>query len=1289
MKKSMSITFVYLGMFAFRLGSGAMAPIPAFDLVETQTLHQEPHTATAFGPTPATRIGLTTQSAMSVPIPAPGPTLAGALRGTRNNQLFQYSSDLSAGTKESSIVTKENVTATRYPNSTKYCHYSELFYRYQELFYHYSELYCHYQECDLTFNHYSEDRKKKYQELKEQYSAMMNHYRDESQNHFEFGNKSHNYSEFGSSNNGSFNKHRNVRLDSQGHQDKGTVIWTWIVLFVATNALIISALLGCMYAGHGHGNNQQGPGGRLPPVWAPDMEPRYTFGQWQRDVLLWTISNEDIEAHRQAAMLLQVLRGGARELTRDLPDNIILQGGMLNGIRVDGMTYIMNLLGERYGQLGEESRLRAIKDLMEFDRRPQERIDDLITRFEVTRQRAAEGGNLVMSVEGLTYKLLRACKVSDHQFMNLLLPTQGRLPQTDRELMNMFSALRRMGHVVEKSKDNIAQGLGHQHGPTANAYMTSEVTWSEPASSSWDSNQGNGWTPQPRNDGWNFDSWTEDVYMASNTNVESGTDTDTVSSLGEQEYDYSDVPQGLDRDQTAEHLFWSYQQAKGRFRRFMRKPVRKVRRFIRRKGKGKGKHPGFYLASLNDQDLEEMFFKGFRKGKGKGKRSTGKGRGRRTNPKGPDGQIMKCRKCGSTEHFQKECPQNQGAPAPRPSGPPNFYTQETNRGPLNFVNETPVPEGISHVFVITELTEQGEQSLDQHTTRPHRDWNPQNVPTASVNQDDFDPWRQSSQESRESRGQNMWHNWMPTQLREEHEIRMQTLGSPLVPPHTNSRAMSSRDDPNTQAVPRTTPQLPMWATMATSTAARSSLTWSPDPERPKPLALYRTEFTPLEPQHEQVITRFHQRKGKGESALLPYETNQERMSPDAQRMVERFQNVQQANQTHRVTRKREVRRKNKVKMAAEEAEEGVHIRYDGDVDKCVICLDRFTKGEQVTRLICRHVLHEQCLTEYLVKSKKDDPPCPECRGTTRNPKGFKYIAENHFVFSPAQSEGHRSDDERQNQGSQAQPQDPTPPRQEPFRTQVNPENPPDIGSSNSTTWSQVRPNQEPFFPCWEVKEFCYHGNTRLSDGRHGLLVDPGAWSNLVGESWAIEMAKKALNSGLKPTQVKLDHPLNVAGVGNGTNSAEWEVHLPIAIDSHGEGTRLSEFRAPSVGGLGKDLPALLGLKSMSRQGGVLEMTEGREYLTFPGSGGYQVEWSPGTRRYKLERATSGHLILPCDSFTQVDKNKGGLEEPKTTFYSGQPQTTKKFAEIGTQTDPIPATVTRNNKKDKSNRETTE
>eukprot|EP00959_Pyramimonas_sp_CCMP1952_P239621 5007650-Pyramimonas_sp.AAC.2 len=42
-------------------------------------------------------------------------------------------------------------------------------------------------------------------------------------------------------------------------------------------------------------------------------------------------------------------------------------------------------------------------------------------------------------------------------------------------------------------------------------------------------------------------------------------------------------------NQRAEHLFWLLQQAKRRWRRFTRKPLRRVRRRIRRSFKGKGK----------------------------------------------------------------------------------------------------------------------------------------------------------------------------------------------------------------------------------------------------------------------------------------------------------------------------------------------------------------------------------------------------------------------------------------------------------------------------------------------------------------------------------------------------------------------------------------------------------------------------------------------------------------------------------------------------------------------------
>ena len=95
--------------------------------------------------------------------------------------------------------------------------------------------------------------------------------------------------------------------------------------------------------------------------------------------------------------------------------------------------------------------------------------------------------------------------------------------------------------------------------------------------------------------------------------------------------------------------------------------------------------------------------------------------------------------------------------------------------------------------------------------------------------------------------------------------------------------------------------------------------------------------------------------------------------------------------------------------------------------------------------------------------------------------------------------------------------------------------------------------------------------------------------------------------------------MRIAGVGKGTDRAEWEVRVPIAlIDVEGEGA-LYEFRVPVVGGAGKGLPALLGLQSMSRQNAALEMATGAEYLTSPGPGGYTTTWSPGAARYKLEK----------------------------------------------------------------------
>jgi hypothetical protein len=165
------------------------------------------------------------------------------------------------------------------------------------------------------------------------------------------------------------------------------------------------------------------------------------------------------------------------------------------------------------------------------------------------------------------------------------------------------------------------------------------------------------------------------------------------------------------------------------------------------------------------------------------------------------------------------------------------------------------------------------------------------------------------------------------------------------------------------------------------------------------------------------------------------------------------------------------------------------------------------------------------------------------------------------------------------------------------------------------------------------------------------------------------MAEKAIKSGNIVSQGKLPKPMKVAGVGNGTNKAEWEVKVPIALTDFEGNVTLNEYQVPVVSDEGRELPALLGLQSMARQNAVLEMNPGNEHLTLPGPGGYSINWSPGSVRFKLEQAPSGHLILPCDEFMKVSKHKGGIKEPMMTFFGHAP-VKKVTCEMGTQTDDV-------------------
>ena len=97
------------------------------------------------------------------------------------------------------------------------------------------------------------------------------------------------------------------------------------------------------------------------------------------------------------------LQGAAAELGREIPANVLIQGGLINGALTDPMTYVMHTLAENFAVLGEEQRLHVLTELMTFTRKPGELTDQLLTRFDAVRTRAAQQGQMQLSIQGLTW----------------------------------------------------------------------------------------------------------------------------------------------------------------------------------------------------------------------------------------------------------------------------------------------------------------------------------------------------------------------------------------------------------------------------------------------------------------------------------------------------------------------------------------------------------------------------------------------------------------------------------------------------------------------------------------------------------------------------------------------------------------------------------------------------------------------------------------------------------------------------------------------------------------------
>ena len=259
-----------------------------------------------------------------------------------------------------------------------------------------------------------------------------------------------------------------------------------------------------------------------------------------------------------------------------------------------------------------------------------------------------------MSIPGYSMALLRACGANNEQLLQVLAPIGGRLPTTEDDLQRMQAYLRRMGHILEAFPNNIAQTLGQRtphNTPTffgTDGNTQQQQQW--PQQPSGFEGMGGVGTPYPASHqgGWNMGGVGTQPPAYPSVEFDSETDSDTSSDNW-----FDPVPNpflALPENEQEQQIYWQYAQARRLWRRFSQKPNRRVRRFVRRKGGKGGKGSSTFMANFTG-----VIGKG---GKGKTMGTSGKGHfGRRKNPKGRDGQVMKCSICNSDEHLRAVCPQ--------------------------------------------------------------------------------------------------------------------------------------------------------------------------------------------------------------------------------------------------------------------------------------------------------------------------------------------------------------------------------------------------------------------------------------------------------------------------------------------------------------------------------------------------------------------------------------------------------------------------------------------------------
>jgi hypothetical protein len=346
--------------------------------------------------------------------------------------------------------------------------------------------------------------------------------------------------------------------------------------------------------------------------------------------------------HQQASAIVSRLGGTARDMGRTLTPDEMFNGGIVNGERLDPVTYIVAGLHRNFAQLDEETRLAAMTEFLAFQRRSGESISSVLARYDLVRNRARQEGNFDMNVEGNALQLLRATHTTETQMIEFLRPFNNVLPTTEEQLRTLIDNMRRTYRITEHAPNNLGQHLhGNRQAQPGSYYAETYQGGGQPGTTPSGANHHWQAAPQaspsiftetshffggmeaPAPSGASahipypyYNNTGSPSYMAvgdGEPELESGTDTDTSSDDPNDPVDFTDL-QGYDPQESEEWLYYQKRFHTKRWRRFTQKPVRRVRRFVKRrayfgrKGKGRSKGKGKRRGSSSSSHQRTLFY---------------------------------------------------------------------------------------------------------------------------------------------------------------------------------------------------------------------------------------------------------------------------------------------------------------------------------------------------------------------------------------------------------------------------------------------------------------------------------------------------------------------------------------------------------------------------------------------------------------------------------------------------------------------------------------------------------